>query len=136
MAVAVAGAVFPDIDFIWYFFVDDMRIHHHRYWVHAPAFALFVGLGLIGLARIALPRVLPYAVAFSVGWWLHILLDAPMGQIMWLWPFDDTLYAPIFVPYRGGHWVMSFVLHWSFLLELCIWATAATLFLKRGDHVH
>lgn len=125
-AAAVIGAVFPDIDLIWFYFVDDRAIHHHRYWVHAP---LFMALSSIILIIVA--RRHPVAVAFAAGWALHILLDAPNGRLMWLWPFSDTLYSPIHVPPTRSHWIMSFLTHWSVVLELTVWAIAATLFFKR-----
>lgn len=134
MAAALAGAVFPDVDLIWFYLIDDRAFHHHRYWVHAPAFAVGVGSALIGVAKLALPRLAPPACAFAAAWWLHILLDAPMGEVTWLWPMSTTLYAPITVPATQSHWVLSFVLHWSFLLELSIWLAAASLWLGRRRH--
>ena len=117
---------FPDIDLYWFYFVDGRSFHHHRYWVHIPLFMVLVSVALIVLARRH-----PVAIAFSAGWALHILLDAPNGQLMWLWPLSDKLYAPIHVPSKGGFWVMSFLTHWSIALELFVWAIAAALFLRR-----
>jgi hypothetical protein len=125
LAAALAGAIFPDLDLLWFYFVDDRAFHHHRYWVHAPAFAALAGLILIAATR--RHRV---AIAFAAGWALHILLDAPTGSLMWLWPVSETLYAPIHVPPTQSHWVLSFLTHWSVAFELSIWAAAAALALR------
>ncbi|NNL72835.1 MAG: metal-dependent hydrolase [Silicimonas sp.] len=134
MAVAVFGATFPDLDLIWFYLIDDRAIHHHMYWVHAPAFALTMSLLLVAAVGRLAPRFARHAVAFGFGWGLHILLDAPMGQIMWLWPISDVLYSPITVPARHDFWVWNFLLHWSFALELAVWLTAAVLMLRRPRH--
>ena len=126
MVAALIGAIFPDIDLLWFFFIDDRAFHHHRYWVHAPAFALICSIMLVAITRVS-----PMAVAFAAGWCLHILLDAPVGGIMWLWPVSDTLFYVWTVPATQAHWILSFVLHWSFALELVIWGTAFTLYVQR-----
>ena len=126
MFAAFTGAVFPDLDLIWFYLIDERAFHHHKYWVHAPAFALAVSAALI-----AVTRANPVALAFSAGWCLHILLDAPMGGLMWGWPFSNEIWAPIEVPATRSHWLMSFLLHWSVLLELAVWIAALALYLRR-----
>ncbi len=122
---AIVGASFPDLDLIWFYLIDGRQFHHHHYWVHAPAFALAVSGVLLLLTRAHL-----VALAFSAGWMLHILLDAPVGGIMWLWPYSGELYVLYEVPATQSHWLASFILHWSILPELLIWAAALTLFLR------
>ena len=125
LAAALVGATFPDLDLLWFYFVDDRAFHHHRYWVHAPALALVCSAALITVTRAR------WAVAFAAGWGLHILLDTPVGGIMWLWPVSDHLYYGWTVPATQAHWLLSFIFHWSFVAELAIWALAATLLLRR-----
>jgi inner membrane protein len=36
--VPMPGAEAPDIDIIWFHFVDEGAINHYRYWVHIPVF--------------------------------------------------------------------------------------------------
>ena len=51
MPATLLGAVLPDFDMLWFYFVDHGSIHHHRYWVHVPAFwAAVAALTLPGLA--------------------------------------------------------------------------------------
>ncbi len=120
----------PDLDLFFFYFIDNRAFHHHRYWVHAPAFVLFMSIVLLALTRWRWPAAFPVSVAFSCGWVLHILLDSIAGDIMWLWPISTELYALTSVPPTQNHWILSFLLHWTFLLELVIWAV--TLFLLIG----
>lgn len=134
-AAALFGAIFPDLDLFVFYFIDDRAIHHHRYWVHAPAFAAVVGAALILSVRRFAPRWTVPAVAFAAAWLLHIFLDSVGGGIMWLWPYSNTLTSFITVPGREGvPWVLAFLTHWSVVFEVMIWITAAAFWIKRRRH--
>lgn len=130
MVAALVGAVWPDLDLLFFYVVDDRAFHHHRYWVHAPAFAIAVTL-LLTLSHWRWPAGFALLLAFSCGWGLHILLDSVAGDIMWLWPHSTQLFALFTVPATQANWVLSFLLHWTFLAELVIWAAALTLLYRR-----
>ena len=132
-ALAIAaciGAVFPDIDLFFFYVIDNRAVHHHRYWVHAPAFALAVTAIAWGLVRWRAPRHAPLIAAFGAGWALHILLDYPVGGIMWLWPMSEQLFTLVTVPATHSHWLLSFILHWTFLLEVGVWVLAFAMMSK------
>jgi hypothetical protein len=125
MPAALLGAVFPDFDMLFFHFVDGGRIHHHRYWVHIPVFWLVV-------AAVTLPVLARFGHAatglvFFAAVLLHLLLDSIGGGIMWLYPFNDTLYELVTVPATRSHWIWSFMLHWTFALEVMIWIGALLL---------
>ena len=61
---------------------------------------------------------------------LHMVLDSIGGGILWGAPFSDHLYALVEVPASQPHWALSFLLHWTFLLELGIWGWALYLWRK------
>jgi inner membrane protein len=129
MIAALLGSVLPDFDLLFFYFVDDRAVHHHRYWVHIPAFWATIAaltLPLIWRSAWRLPALIFFAAIF-----LHLVLDSLAGSIMWLAPFDDRLFALVTVPATHDHWIISFILHWTFLAELTIWALAAILFLRR-----
>ena len=129
MPVALAGSVFPDLDMIWFHFIDDRAFHHHRYWVHVPAFWLVVAAIALPLAaRLGYHRT---ALVFSAAILLHLILDSISGGIMWAAPFSDHLFALVTVPAAYSHWVISFILHWTFLAELVVWGLALFLWLNR-----
>jgi inner membrane protein len=61
---------------------------------------------------------------------LHMVLDTLVGSIMWLWPFSDKFFQLAVVPATHSNWVLSFIFHWSFAVELVIVVFAGFLFLK------
>jgi inner membrane protein len=129
MPAALIGSVFPDLDMIWFHLIDDRAFHHHRYWVHIPAFWAAV-------AHVALPLAwwldwLRTALVFFAAILMHLILDTIGGGVMWAAPFSDHLHELVTVPATYDHWVTNFVLHWTFLAELAIWIAALTLWLTR-----
>jgi len=130
MPVALIGAVLPDIDMLWFHFVDHKAFHHHRYWVHIPFFWLVI-------AAIALPLAcwaghVRTAAVFFAAIFLHLVLDTIGGGIMWGAPISGRLFELVTVPPEHGHWIISFILHWTFLAEVAIWLAALTLWLRRN----
>lgn len=131
MPVALVGAVVPDFDMIWFHLIDNRAIHHHRYWVHIPVFWLAVAVIALPLAA-WLGWVRTAAVFFGAVF-MHLALDTLSGGIMWGAPLSDHLLSMAVVPAVYGHWVMSFMLHWTFLLELMVWGAAIVLWKRRKD---
>jgi len=130
---ALIGAVLPDLDMLWFHLIDHGAVHHHRYWVHVPAvWALAAAVGLPLLAGLRSSWFGAACVLF-VALQIHLLLDTISGGILWGWPFDDHLYSLLSVPATRAHWVLSFLLHWSFALELAIWTCAGVLWWRAGD---
>lgn len=125
---ALLGAIFPDFDLLFFYFVDDRAIHHHRYWVHAPAFALACSAVALAFANCFAKAWTAPVVAFGLAWLLHIILDSLTGGIMWLWPVSGDLYRLIDVPGRDGvHFLVAFLTHWTIVFEILIWITALGL---------
>lgn len=125
---ALIGAVLPDLDMLFFYFVDDRSIHHHRYWVHIPAF--WAGVAAISLPLLAWAGWLRTGVVFFAAILLHLCLDTISGGILWAAPFNDHLYSLVTVPPTQSHWIASFILHWTFVLELMIWGMAIYLWRK------
>ena len=65
---------------------------------------------------------------------IHLALDSLVGGILWLYPFNSTAYTLIIVPARFGHWVLNFVFHWTFIIELGIVVLAIIAFFLRKQH--
>ena len=129
MPVALVGAVFPDIDMIWFHLVDHRAFHHHFYWVHIPAFWAAVAVVVLPLAAWA--GRLATAAVFFAAILIHLVLDSIGGGILWGAPVSDHLFTLVEVPAVRSHWVWSFIFHWTFLAELLIWGAAVLLWLKR-----
>ena len=125
MAACLAGAVLPDLDMIR-FWAEGARVHHHAYFTHLPGF-----WAPITLAALTFRARLPvWVLPLLAGVWLHLCLDTVAGDVMWLWPLSDHMVHLAEVPATYDSWVISFVLHWTFLVELGITALAAGLFLR------
>lgn len=131
MAAALIGSILPDFDLIWFYFVDDRALHHHRYWVHAPGFWLMIAAVALPALKALYPKALRPALAFFAAVFVHLVLDTLAGSIMWLWPLSTTLYALVEVPATQSHWILSFLLHWTMLCELAIWIAALFFLVRR-----
>ncbi|MEO0745665.1 MAG: metal-dependent hydrolase [Pseudomonadota bacterium] len=117
------GSVLPDIDMLWFALVDQGRVHHHDYLTHRPV--VWAGLLCVGLA---LRRASVIGVA--LGALLHLALDSIAGKIAWAWPISDAATPLVIVPATQAHWLLSFIFHWTFALELALCALALALFVR------
>lgn len=126
---ALLGAIFPDFDMFFFLFVDGQTIHHHRYWVHIPAF--WVAISVLALPLLHYAGYLRTGLVFFAAIAMHLLLDSICGGIMWLWPWNDRLYEMVTIPAAYSNWILSFVLHWTFLLEIAVWSAAIILWRNR-----
>lgn len=132
MGAAIVGAIFPDLDLFVFYFIDDRAVHHHRYWVHAPAFAAACSALLYAIAATARPQLRHMALAFGTAWMMHLALDTIAGDIMWAWPFSTEGYALLTIPGRPNtHFIIAYLTHWSIVFEVMIWGAAIILWLQR-----
>jgi len=124
VAAAMVGGVIPDIDMLYFHLVDGGRTHHHAYITHWPLFWMAAGAFCLAVSRWFGATRLPLIAAFFAGALLHMMLDTVASPIMWLAPFDRHAFELVTVPARYENWVLSFVLHWTFTIELmiCAWA--------------
>lgn len=130
MGAALLGSIFPDFDFIWSFLIDHGAFHHHHYWVHVPAFWAAVSLIGLPLLHVLRPAWMRVAGAFLAGILVHLSLDTVAGDIKWLWPYSNEFFKFINIPSRYPHWILNFVLHPVFLLEIAIWILAIGLWFQ------
>ncbi|MHA6263136.1 metal-dependent hydrolase [Arenibacterium sp. CAU 1754] len=119
---ALVGSVLPDVDLAAFYFWHDRAFHHHEYITHRPL--IWVGLLALGLI---LSRRMPGTVltGLGVGGVIHMLLDSITGQITWGWPVSDFAQPLVVVPATRSHWILSFLTHWTFLVEITVCSVAA-----------
>lgn len=113
-------------------------MHHHQYLIHRPA--LWVDIPIAGLMlrnRVA-SGTGGVLVALSLGAVLHVALDSIAGRINWGWPLWDLNVTVVTVQATHSHWILSFLFHWTVLVELLICATAAVVWTRhrhrKTDH--
>lgn len=123
---AMAGSVLPDVDLLAFYYWHDRAFHHHDYLPHLPV----IGAALL-LAGLALWRWRGGAIlaGLGLGGIVHMLLDSFAGKIAWAWPLTDAASPLVVVPATRSHWILSFLTHWTFAVELAVCIGAAALFL-------
>lgn len=128
---ALLGSVAPDLDMFYFYLVDGQQTHHHGYVTHWPLFWLALGCVVLPLVRWLRPRFTVAALVFFAAVMIHMVLDSIAAPMHWLLPFNDVSIELVTIPARYPHWILSFVLHWTFALEITICAWAAFLAVKR-----
>ncbi|MEM8653117.1 MAG: metal-dependent hydrolase [Pseudomonadota bacterium] len=118
------GSVLPDIDMLWFFFIDGQQTHHHDYITHRP---------VVWAIALALAAVIqrPFFVGLGMGGLLHLALDSIVGKVAWAWPFSNVAKPLVEVPATQSHWVLSFLFHWTFAVEIALCVIALVLFFQR-----
>ena len=108
------------------------RRHHGQLKAQARVRTAHLPAGYL-LAR-AFPKrrwLLPLGATTLVAVLLHLVIDTIAGSILWLRPLDDRPFTLVTVPPTHVNWVISFLTHWAFLLELAIRAAALALSRRR-----
>lgn len=121
LATALFFSVLPDFDLLWFYWVDNRQVLHHRYYTHLPVFWLVLlvpSLIFMLAARCWLLAVYTFTALFSV--LTHQFLDTISGGIKWLWPMANDWTRWFTVPAIYDEWIVNFIFHWTFLLELGI----------------
>ena len=116
-ATLAAVSIAPDL---------DLLVHNHRGESHSVGAALMAGLLALAITR--KPR---WAMAVTLAWGSHILLDwlsndtrPPLG-VMALWPFTRDYYKAgleIFPPVSRHYWESRFWIYnlWALVVELAV----------------
>ena len=120
IAIAAFGAIFPDLDLIRFYLLDNHQRHHHDYWTHIPMVWGLIMLVWLGLAKILKWPFGTLPLVFFVAVISHLILDTMAGAIEWGWPFSDRGFHLVTVPATQEKWYLSFLTHWTFALDIFI----------------
>ncbi len=134
MAASLIGAMIPDLDMLYFHFVDFGRTHHHQFISHWPLAWLALGLSVIFATHVtgcSTQRTI--AIAFFSAVILHFCLDSIAAPVFWLMPFSKGQIELVQIPANYGHWIISYLLHWTFALELSIWLAALIVYKRRNN---
>lgn len=126
LLAGIAGSITPDIDMLYYYFVDNCQHHHHMYWTHIPFFWVLLLVFLLWCLK---KEYLPFLGIYGVNIFIHLFADTIVGDIWWFFPIIDKPYSLFIVPALYKPWWFNFILHWSFLIEFTILFSAVILFL-------
>lgn len=124
------GSVFPDLDLLRFYLLDHRQIHHHHYWTHRPFVWACIWTIALLLSR-SIGRK-PYGAVhvFFICVFLHLVLDTLAGDIGWCWPFSHHHWTLVTIKNTHNLWVMNFLLHWTFGVEILICLLAGWVFYK------
>lgn len=135
IAAGIAGALAPDVDMAYFHLIDHRQTHHHKYITHWPLLWLtLAAVSVLWFNWIRQSKAAFLALVFCLGGFLHIVLDSFVGDIWWFAPFVDKPYAMFTVPAHFKPWWLSFILHWSFAMELAICIWALVIYRRRSNH--
>jgi hypothetical protein len=127
---AIAGAVAPDLDMLWFHLVDPTR-HHHTLFPHFPIVWIGAVAGSAAWLAASRSRWAALAAVFSLNGLVHLVLDSIVGDVWWLAPWVDRPFALFEVHRNVEPWWLNFLLHWTFALELLLWVAAIAVH-RRG----
>lgn len=128
----LCAGLFPDLDLFYFYLIDNRQTLHHHYLTHTPMAwlaAAFLGYAVLGMLRKR--QYCIYVTVVLANVLLHMLLDSVAAGIRWLYPFSAAELNMVTVPARYDWFVWSFILHWTFGLELLI--IGAALWLWRSE---
>jgi len=115
--LGLLGSIIPDIDLLYFYFIDDKQTLHHTYWMHVPIYwGVIATMTVLTLWISKKERYYIASLIFFSGIFLHLILDTIVGNIFWTYPFSDKGLTLIDVPAVYNFWVFNFVFHWSQLL--------------------
>ena len=103
-------------------FCRPQTIPSHVYVPHWPIVWLSISVLALVWYWIEQSKAAVCAVLLGLTGISHMVLDSVVGDIGWLKPWHDGLYAIFEVSNRYSPWQLNFIIHWSFAMELLLLA--------------
>jgi len=127
LAAGMMASVAPDLDLLYFYLLSDRQRVHHEFLPHLPLAwvpVLVAAAVVLATSRAGRTAWLGFAIV-ALNLLGHLALDTTAGGIQWLWPFSRAEFVVAHVEARYQPWVLNFVLHWTFALELLLVVIAA-----------
>jgi inner membrane protein len=70
-------------------------------------------------------------VALGAGGLRHMALDSIAGEIRWLAPVSDWSLTLVIIPAAFDSWILRFVTHWTFGIEVALTVVAVGVWVRR-----
>ena len=122
------GGILPDADLLYFYLVDNQSTHHRYYPSHWPITWLILFVISLLLFRLR-PRIALAFAGLSIGSLVHMVLDSVAAPVLWLAPFSNLKIELVQIPAIYENYIWSFVLHWTFAIEIAICSIALGTFL-------
>lgn len=131
--IAGLGGIFPDIDLLYFYFVNA-TVNHRQFWTHAalPYLpVLCLGVIVMRSRSVKLRWLGIICSVFSLGVYSHLLADSLVGRLIWLYPLATSLYG-LSSWERYAHSVFfSYSLTTNYSAEAIVFILAGYTFIRR-----
>lgn len=128
LVCGLAASIAPDLDLLYFYFIDHRQHAHHSYWTHIPAYWFGLYLLLLFPAwRMGKQRGLLLLNIVLLNGLLHMVLDSVASSIKWLYPVQDNYLGLFHVPSLYNWWINNYLFHWTFLFEIVITFSAVLI---------
>lgn len=156
LQVALVGSVLPDLDMLYWFWVDR-SLDHHLFYTHIPAvYCLLIPIFVLCRQFKQTRFIGNLLLTLWLALLSHAILDTVVSGILWTFPFtgidashlihlvDKEQIPKVVNPYhvyvdvmglKLEGWVLNLMLHWSALIEYVLCGVAFTLYTKRKGQV-
>lgn len=124
---ASVGSILPDADMFYFYLLDNQSTHHRHYLSHWPITWITLLAFSVILSRWR-PRLGVTSLGLSIGGLSHMVLDTLAAPILWLAPFSKLQVELVKIPAIYENYIWSFVLHWTFAIEILICSIAIVIF--------
>ena len=127
------GSIFPDLDMLYFYLIDNKQHGHHSYWTHIPFYWMsLLALSYAVAAFFKSRFLIAVATVFFGCILLHLSLDTfAGGGIKWLYPFENSYINIFSIPAQPNrYWVWNYFLHWTVFVEISIISIAGITFRK------
>jgi len=124
----------PDLDTFVVFkkigrFTSSDEVNHRKFYSHAPILWLVAGVGIFLMALAVHNVFLEYfGVLLWLGSWTHFVLDTIQHGVMWLWPWNNKIFALRSPEIKSNVTEKRFIPYW--MKSLRFYATEMTLSLS------
>lgn len=133
--IAFIGGIFPDIDLLYYYFVEAV-FSHRQFITHS--FLPYLVIILLGMGIACVKRwrwIGVCSIAFAVGALSHVVADSLFGLTAWFAPFTDHVYGvPKLSWYELNPLTTTYEFTSKFIIEVFIIAGAVYTVVKNKRH--
>lgn len=132
--LGLLGSIFPDLDMLYFYLIDERAHSHRTYLTHLPVFWLCVTFAAAALCGVMQRQKLTLGCkVFLANIWLHLLLDTTMAPVYWFAPFSDTgiRFYTLELNRMFDFWAFNYLMHPFFACELIIMLAAVWLWFLR-----
>jgi len=131
LLAGVVGSIFPDLDLLYFYILDARQNNHHTYITHIPIYwlSLYFLVSILFTITRKKRHLITWSI-FMLGVFLHLILDTVSGGILWYHPVNNEYIVFSVVEARFDWWVLNFLLHWTFILEISILLIAAAVYFR------